>query len=39
MRLSGDRREMNLVLQPVYQSVGTDRPAVNLSVIPGGANP
>jgi tetratricopeptide (TPR) repeat protein len=38
-KVSADRREVNLVMQPVFQSVGTGRPPVNLSVIPGGLQP
>jgi hypothetical protein len=39
LQMSEDRRELNLRLQPVYQTVNAGRPPVNLSVIPGGANP
>jgi hypothetical protein len=38
-RLSADRRQMDLVMQPVFQTVNAGRPPVNLSVIPGGSNP
>jgi hypothetical protein len=37
--MSADRRDMNLVMQPVFQTINTNRPPVNLSFIPGGANP
>jgi tetratricopeptide (TPR) repeat protein len=39
-KVSSDRREVNLVMQPVFQSaVMSSRPPVNLSVIPGGITP
>jgi hypothetical protein len=38
-RMSADRREASVVMRPVFQTLGTDRAPVNLSGIPGGANP
>jgi hypothetical protein len=35
VRLSADERETNLVLQPVFQTVIGNRPAMNLPLIPG----
>jgi hypothetical protein len=38
LRISADQRDVSLALQPVFQTAGRGRPAVNLSFIPGGGN-
>jgi len=35
VRMSSDQRTMNLVMQPVYQTLKNGRPAANLSAVPG----
>jgi len=35
MRMSADQKSMNVVMQPVYQTLKNGRPAANLSVVPG----
>ncbi len=37
VQVSRDRRELELRMEPIFQSVGNGRPPLNLSVIPGGA--
>jgi tetratricopeptide (TPR) repeat protein len=39
LKMSADRREVNLVMQPVYQALAGNRQQVNLSAIPGGVGP
>jgi tetratricopeptide (TPR) repeat protein len=35
VRMSNDQKSMNLVMQPVYQTLKNGRPTSNLSVVPG----